>query len=262
MPDLLVERSGGVVTLTLNRPERKNALSDGLLRSLRGAYLEIAERQEDRAVVVTGAGDGFCSGGDLTDPTIVRELRRGRGSALAWMRLVGSTTMALHQLPQPTIAAVNGAAIGAGANLAMACDLVVASTEARFAQGFMQRGLIPDFGGTWLLPRLVGLHRAKQLAFFGESLTATDALEMGLVNRVVEADQLGAAVQEWAARLSASAPIGLSMAKRLLNSSFSVSMDEALEHEAVAQNVAFSSADMAEAMRAFVERRPPEFSGE
>jgi 2-(1,2-epoxy-1,2-dihydrophenyl)acetyl-CoA isomerase len=167
----------------------------------------------------------------------------------------------LHRLPKPTIAKVNGVAAGAGCNLAFGCDLIVASDEARFSEIFARRGLSIDFGGSWLLPRLVGLHRAKELALFADILSAKEALDMGLVNRVVPAVDLDDFVDTWARQLAAGPPIALSMTKSLLNQSFEVSMAQALEDEGRCQTINFSTADTAEALSAFIEKRDPKFQG-
>jgi enoyl-CoA hydratase/carnithine racemase len=178
------------------------------------------------------------------------------------MRVVGRAALRLHELPKPTIAAVNGVAAGAGCNLALGCDLIVASERARFTEIFSKRGLSVDFGGSWVLPRLVGLHKAKELVFLGEIIDAAAAERIGIVNRVVAHDDLDKSVAELAARLAALPPIQLSVSKRLLNQSFSVSMSDALEFEDVAQAMNFSSKDTAEAMLAFIQKRDPNFTGE
>lgn len=262
METLLVERAGGVVTVTLNRPDKKNAINDGMWRELIEVFREVERSPDDRVVVLTGAGDGFCSGADLTDTTNAANLQGGGvGGALRQMRVVGRAALTLHELPVPTIAAVNGVAAGAGCNLALGCDLVVASDRARFTEIFAKRGLSLDFGGSWLLPRLVGLHRAKELAFLAEIVDASEAERIGLVNRVVPHADLAAVVGELAARLAAMPPVQLSVSKRLLNQAMSVSMAEALEFEDVAQVMNFQSADTAEAVLAFVEKREPRFTG-
>ena len=260
MSELLIDRSGGVVTVTINRPEKKNAITRSMWRRLRDVFLEIGDSADDRVMVLAGAGDAFSSGADLTDPDAMAD--GGRGSALASMRMVGNAAMALHECPKPTIAAVNGVAAGAGLNLALGCDLIIAGEEARFSEIFVKRGLNLDFGGTWLLPRLVGLHRAKELAFLGELVSAEQAAHIGLVNRVVPDVELKAEVAELAARLAALPPINLSIMKKALNAAAHMSMSQALEFEAVAQNVSFTSADTMEAMLAFVQKRPPNFRGE
>ena len=262
METLLVERQDGVVTLTLNRPEKKNAANQQMWRELGEVFDEVAERREDRVLVITGAGDGFCSGADLSDGASSAERRAGPSSGIARVRRIGQIALSLHQLPKPTIAAVNGVAAGAGCNLALGCDLIVASERARFSEIFVQRGLTLDFGGAWLLPRLIGLHKAKELAFFGEIISAEQAVSVGLVNRVVPARDLLPAVAEMAARLAALPPLSLSLIKMALNRSASLSMAETLELEALAQATVYSTQDMQEAMRAFTEKRLPQFTGE
>ncbi len=262
MAEIDVERSGGVVVATFNRPERKNALTSAMFTGLRDLFEEVGARREDRVLVVTGAGDAFSTGADLGDPEAAENIQGGRGSGLAWMRGIGAAALALHHLPKPTVAAVNGVAAGASLNLALGCDLILASDEARFTEIFVKRGLVLDFGGHWLLPRLVGLHKAKELAFFGDVLSAEEAAEMGLVNRVIPAASLMDTAMEWAHRLTELPPINLSIMKRALNRSFESSMHDLLELESVAQNVSFSSADTAEAMAAFAVKREPRFTGD
>jgi 2-(1,2-epoxy-1,2-dihydrophenyl)acetyl-CoA isomerase len=167
----------------------------------------------------------------------------------------------LHEIPKPTIAKVRGIAAGAGVSMALGCDLVVASDNARFSEIFARRGLSVDGGSSWLLPRMIGLHRAKEVAYFAEILSAEEAASYGLVNRVVADDELDAFVEDWARRLAKGPPVALSMTKKLLNNSASVTMAQALEDEARCQTVNFYSEDTAEAMRAFVEKREPEFKG-
>jgi 2-(1,2-epoxy-1,2-dihydrophenyl)acetyl-CoA isomerase len=256
-----VTRDEGIVTLMLERPDKKNAINGLMWRELIAVFDDVTERDDDRVLVITGRGDGFCSGADLTDDSGTGATS-GVGSSVHWMRMVGRCALRLHELPKPTVAAVNGVAAGAGCNLALGCDLVLASDRARFIEIFTQRGLVVDFGGSWLLPRLVGLHRAKELVLLAEPVSAADALAMGLVNRVVPADQLPAETLRVASRLASLPPIQLSVSKRLLNNSFSTSMAGALEAEDVAQSLMFRSADTAEAMLAFVQKRDPEFTGE
>lgn len=255
METILLDRADGIVTITLNRPEKKNAANDTMWNELLAAFNEIADNRDDRVLVVTGAGDAFCSGADLTD------VSRDSSPGLPRMRHIGDVALRLHRLPKPTIAKVNGVAAGAGCNLALGCDLVVASDTARFSEIFARRGLSIDFGGSWLLPRLVGLHKAKELAFFADVISAKEAFELGIVNRLVPAGDLDSFVADWARRLAAQPPLALSMTKTMLNNSMSVSMDQALEDEARSQTVNFSTADMAEAMAAFIAKREPRFEG-
>jgi 2-(1,2-epoxy-1,2-dihydrophenyl)acetyl-CoA isomerase len=177
------------------------------------------------------------------------------------MRHVADVCLALARLPQPVIAKVRGVAVGAGCNLALGCDLVVASTNARFSEIFAKRGLSVDFGGTWVLPRRVGLHRAKELAFFADIIDAAEAERIGLVNRVVDDADLDAFVDDWAQRLAGGPPLAVAMTKRMLNNSMNVTLEEALDDEGAAQTVNFSTQDTVEAIRAFVEKRTPKFEG-
>ena len=256
METLIVERDGnGVVTVTMNRPEKKNAANGRMWDELREVFAEVADTADDRVLVVTGAGDAFCSGADLSDSSATQR------NGLTRMRHIGDTALALHRLAKPTIAKVNGVAAGAGANLAFGCDLIVASESARFSEILAKRGLSVDFGGTWLLPRLVGLHKAKELAFFADVIPAEEAERLGLVNRVVPAASLDAFVDDWASRLAAGPPMALSMTKTMLNNSSMVSMDQALEDEARSQAVNFGTSDFREAVSAFLEKREPTFEG-
>ena len=268
METLQVFRENSVVTVTINQPEKKNAINSAMWDGLADIFREIASRADDRVVVVTGAGNDFCSGADLSGGGGAGATRAA-GSAgeqnqvhhLAAMRRVNDACIALQRLPQPTIAKVRGVAVGAGCNLALGCDLVVAADNARFSEIFVRRGLSLDFGGSWVLPRRIGMHRAKELAFFGEIIGASDAFEMGLVNRVLPEKEIDQFVDEWASRLAAGPPIALAQTKRLLNNSLNVTLEEALDDEAAAQTVNFSTSDTAEAMRAFIEKRDPKFTG-
>ncbi len=256
---LNVHRKDGVVTVTMNRPARKNAANGAMWRELLATFEDVATDRHDRVMVLTGAGGAFCSGADLGDPKDVAG--RPGDPYLVQMRALGDVALRLHRLPKPTIAKVGGVAAGAGMSMALGCDLVVASESARFSQIFSRRGLSLDFGASWLLPRLIGLHRAKELAFFADIISAHQAAEIGMVNRVVPDDQLDGLVDEWAARLAAGPPLALSMTKAMLNNSLGISMDQALEEESRSQAVNFGTADTREAMVAFAQKRDPEFQG-
>lgn len=257
METLQVERSGGVVTVTLNRPEKKNAVSGTMWDELEATFREIARSSTDRCVVLTGAGGAFCSGADLW---------ADRGDAepphqLTAMRRVNDVIMDLHNLPQPTIAKVTGVAAGVGMSMALGCDLVVATEESRFSMIFAKRGLSLDGGASWLLPRLVGLHKAKELTLFADMHSAAEVAQLGLVNRVVPADEIDKLVDEWSARLAGGPPVALAMSKRLLNRSFEQTMEQALDDEARTQTINFGTKDTIEAIGAFVEKRDPVFKG-
>jgi 2-(1,2-epoxy-1,2-dihydrophenyl)acetyl-CoA isomerase len=253
--ELRVERTeSGVVTLTLNRPHLRNAISEPMWDGLRRVFEEVAQREGDRVLVITGAGGAFCAGAQLGDDMVKQH-------PLVAMHPVNAAALALHDLPKPTIAKVGGDAVGAGMNLALGCDLVVAGRSARFSQIFARRALSVDFGGTWLLPRLVGLHKAKELALFGDILGADEAERLGVVNRVVDDAELDAFVSAWAERLAAGPPLALQLTKRMLASAFSLSLHEALHQEAAAQAVNLGSQDTREGVRAFVQKRAPVFQG-
>jgi 2-(1,2-epoxy-1,2-dihydrophenyl)acetyl-CoA isomerase len=254
---LQVERADSVVTITLENPAKKNALSSQAWQDLRDVCREIQARtREDRVVVITGAGGEFCSGQDLwagSDGPPPHQLTA--------MREINAGVQAFHELPQPTLAKVRGVAVGVGANLALGCDLVLAAEGSRFSEIFTKRGLSLDGGGSWILPRLVGLHKAKELAFFGDLIDAEEALEMGLLNRVLPDSELDKVCDEWAARLAAAPPIALAQTKRMLDRSFEQSFEQALDDEARSQTVNFGTRDTPEAIRAFMEKREPRFEG-
>lgn len=251
MSDLIVERAEGVVTVTLNRPHRKNGITWPLIEDLIGVLEEIAVRSDDRAVVVTGADGAFCSGMDLSESVAPDEFR--------FMRRVGHAVTLLHELPKPTIAKVVGPAVGFGCNLALACDLVVAGEGAVFCEIFADRGLSLDGGGSWSLPRLVGLAKAKELVYFSAKVSGTEAHELGLVNRVVPDDKVDAFVADWASRLADGPTLALSMIKKALNTASETSFTQAIEQESLAQALNFNSVEAKEGMRAFLQRRPPRF---
>lgn len=256
MKTLNVDRDErGVVSVELNRTEKKNAIDYRMFEELLQVFDEVSRSDTDRVLVLSGAGGNFCAGADL-----------GPGGAperhqLAHMRFYGSVALALHQLPQPAIAKIRGVAVGAGLNLALGCDLIAASSTARLSEIFARRGLSLDVGGSWLLPRLVGMHRAKELALLAEIVSAEEAERIGLVNRAVPEEELDALVDGWAARLAAGPPIALAMSKRLLNQAFAGGLAEALEAEGMAQTVNVATDDTREALRAFFQKREPKFSG-
>ncbi len=259
MDTLLVDRSNGVVTVTMNRPDRKNAANGKMLVELRTIFEEIEDSPEDRAMVLTGAGGAFCSGADLSDPS--GPASDPTRSGLSRMRRLGDVALALHHISKPTIAKVDGFAVGAGLSLALGCDLIVCSDRAKLSMIFAKRGLALDNGASWLLPRLVGMARAKEIALFGGMWSGEEALAMGLVNRVLPLDELDAFVDDWASTLAAGPPLALSMTKTLLHASWNASMEQALEDEARCQALNFSTKDTQEARLAFSEKREPTFIG-
>ncbi|MGZ4104302.1 MAG: enoyl-CoA hydratase/isomerase family protein [Actinomycetota bacterium] len=265
---LLVEDRDGIRHLTLNRPDRKNSISPELREELLVAIEEARTDDEIRCLVITGAGDAFCSGVDLgrskvTGGAAAGEQRAPNLAAVrdAMKRGVQRVITALWELDKPVIASVNGVAAGGGAQLALVCDLVVAAESARFIEIFVKRGLAIDSGGGWLLPRLVGLAKAKELVFFGEPVSAREALEIGLINRVVPDDALAGATNEWASRLAAGPTRAIGASKRLLNRALVTDLPLALDEEATAQAINSTSEDFREGVRAFAEKRQPEFKG-
>lgn len=257
MAEIEVTRSESIATVTINRPQRKNAVTGDMWAQLAETFRSLSADSDVRCVVITGAGGEFCSGADLS----ARSASGKQVHQLAAMRHVNDAALSLHRMPQPTIAKVRGVAVGAGCNMALGCDLVVASETARFSEIFAKRGLSVDFGGSWLLPRRVGLHRAKELALFGDIISAADAHEMGFVNRVLPDGELDAFVDGWAKRLAAGPPIALALTKRMLNNAMNVTMEEALDDEGAAQTVNFGTKDTLEAMEAFMQKREPKFKG-
>jgi enoyl-CoA hydratase/carnithine racemase len=256
---LIVERRGGVVTVTMNRPARKNAANGVMLTELPLVFAEVERNAEDRVMILTGAGGSFCTGADLGDANGPAS-NSGR-SGLAGMRRLGDVALALHQVTKPTIAKVDGYAVGAGLSLALGCDLIVCSDRSKLSMIFSRRGLSLDNGASWLLPRLVGMAKAKEIALFGGMWSGEEALATGLINRVVPLAELDAFVDGWAETLAAGPPMALSMTKTLLHGSMQSSMELAVENEARCQAVNFASVDTAEAMAAFVEKREPTFIG-
>lgn len=251
-----VRDEGPVRWLTIENPSRRNAIPFGAWSRLAALFDEFAS-SEARVLVVTGAGEDFCSGADVASGMT----SGGTSDAYSAMAEVGAAAAALHRLPKPTIAAVDGVAVGAGMNLALGCDLVIASDRARFSEIFVKRGLTLDFGGTWLLPRLVGLARAKELALSGRIIGADEAFSYGMVARVVPAEGLASAATEVAAEIAAGAPLAQRFIKQGLDRSFEMSFDEAVAYEQKAQTVLFNSEDIIEGVTSFLEKRPPNFKG-
>ncbi|ORV08657.1 enoyl-CoA hydratase/isomerase family protein [Mycobacterium celatum] len=252
-PVLLSGDHNGVRTLTLNRPRRKNAINRELWIALAEALTAARNDSGVRAVVITGAGGAFCSGADISTLDDTHPAHK--------MRLLTDVALALHELPVPTIAKVTGVAVGAGWNLALGCDFVVATPESRFCQIFAKRGLSVDLGGSWLLPKIVGLQQAKRLALLAETIDADEAQALNLVTWVVSADEIDAFVTDLAENLAAGPRIALAQTKALLNEGVDRTLRDALANEARAQTVNFATADAAEAYAAFAEKREPSFTG-
>jgi 2-(1,2-epoxy-1,2-dihydrophenyl)acetyl-CoA isomerase len=254
---LRVEVDGPVATLTLDRPEALNALTVPVKVALREALESLDRDHAVRVVILTGAGRAFCAGQDLAE----REQPDAAPLEVEVRERYNPIIRAIRSMGQPVIAAVNGVAAGAGASLALACDLRIAAEEARFVLAFGRIGLVPDSGATWFLPRLVGSAKAAELALIGEGVDAAEALRLGLVSAVVPADRLMDEARALAARIAAGAPLALALTKAALQRAMTIDLDEALEGEAKLQGIAGASADHAEGLAAFREKRPPRFSG-
>jgi enoyl-CoA hydratase/carnithine racemase len=258
---LLYEVKDGIATLTLNRPERLNALGGTLRQDLHDAVTRAGADPEVRVMVVTGAGKGFCSGGDVK---AMGEAKAGQRERPLLEKIAPGrdrTLLAMREAPQPIIAAVNGAAAGAGMNLALGCDLRIASTAAKFTQAFVKRGLHPDWGGTYFLPRVVGMAKACEMIFTGEVIDAAEALRLGIVSRVVAPEELLPTAYEMARRIAAGPPVAIRLAKRSLYANEDLDLRGALQMETMAQNICFETEDATEGIRAFGEKRAPIFKG-
>ncbi len=252
----------GVVTITLDRPDRLNALTFEIYRELAATFEDLDGHASVRAVVITGRGRGFCSGGDQDD-IIHHLLGQDTPQLLAFTRATGRLIAAIRRCRRPVIAAVNGTAVGAGAVIAAACDLRIAAAGARFGFIVPQVGLCgADMGASYLLPRLVGLGRASELLFFGDLIDADTALAMGLVNRVVADGPAAVAMaQAWADKLAAGPAFAHAMTKQMLESEARMDLASAIEAEAQAQALCMQHPDFAEAHAAFKAKRPPRFAG-
>jgi 2-(1,2-epoxy-1,2-dihydrophenyl)acetyl-CoA isomerase len=247
---------GPVARITLNRPDRLNSFTAQMHEELRDALADLGEA---RVVVLTGAGRGFCAGQDLNDRAVApgQAVDLGETVERHWNPLIRT----IAAMPQPVIARVNGVAAGAGANVALACDIVVAARSAKFIESFSAIGLIPDSGGTWHLPRLIGQARALGLALLGEPLPADKAAEWGLIWKAVEDDALDAEVDAIANKLASLPPLGLAATKEMIRSSWQYSLDEELERQAGAMRRLGFTDDYREGVAAFLEKRPPNFTG-
>ena len=258
---LIYETKDKVATLTLNRPERMNALGGTLREDFYDALTRAIDDSEVRVIVITGAGRAFCSGGDVKAMNENREANRGRPVMEKVAPGRDRSVLLMRESPKPLIAAVNGAAAGAGMNLALGCDIRLASTAAKFSQAFVRRGLHPDWGGTYFLPRIVGMAKAAEMIFTGQIIDANEALRLGIVSSLHAPEQLLAATYELAAKIAAGPPIAIRLARRALYHNADADLKSSLEFETFAQNICYETEDSREGIRAFVEKREPKFEG-
>ncbi len=259
---LIVDRDEGLVTVTLDRPERKNAISAAMWNELDAVLTDVESDPTVRALVVTGAEGNFSAGADLSGEESAGLTGRGVQPIVHEMRIVGRIISRLKHLPKPTLAAVDGVAVGVGLGIALACDLVVATDRARFMEVFVKRGLALDGGTSWTTPHLVGVRRAKQMAYFGDTLDAATALQWGLINEVVTPEELPALVAEWGQRLATGPTTAMSLMKAQIDASVTGTFDDAMEGEARAQHIVYTTKDMKEGFLSYMERRDPRFTGQ
>ena len=265
MPDLLYEKTGHLAVITLNRPERLNAISFEMLEALTRTLAEADADGAVRVIILTGAGRGFCSGLDLKDAAEGKgiggagTLSPGGGASHFGTRDL--PTVVLHQLDTPVIGAINGPAAGYGLDLALGCDIRLMSDTARLIPGFAKRAIIPESGGTWYLPRLVGWAKACEIGFIGDDLSAERALALGLVNEVVAAESLATEARRWAEKIANNAPLAIRAMKRLFRHGLSEDFEAHSHHVLMQLLLLFRSQDFQEGIASFMEKRPPKFNG-
>ncbi len=253
--------TGNIATIALNRPEKYNACNGQMLRELQSALQEARQDKSVRAVIFTGAGKAFCSGADLADLGEDFDLRNPF-DIRRWMNdFFHPVIVGIQEMEKPWIASVNGPAVGAGCQLALACDLVLIAEEAYLCEIFNKRGLVVDMGGTYFLPRLIGPHKAKEISFFGDKLSGKQCVEMGLANRAMPLSQLNSITAEWAKKLAQSATRAIGLTKLGINRGMQSSLNETLTYEAGAQALVANTEDVLEGVQAFLEKREPKFKG-
>jgi enoyl-CoA hydratase/carnithine racemase len=259
---VLYEVEGPVATITLNRPERLNAISGPMLATLTQRLLEADRDPDVRAIILTGAGRGFCSGLDLVDASSGDGIGSQSGQQLPVnLDLREAPPVVLHEIDTPTLCALNGGAAGYGMDMALGCDIRIAAESAKLAAAFTKRGVLPESGGTWLLPRLVGWAKAAEIIFTGRTLPADQCLELGLVNRVVPTELLMKEARAMAEEIAANAPLAVAASKRMMRVGLSEEFKDHVHHVYLQLVPLFSTQDFREGMQSFLEKRKPEFKG-
>lgn len=261
--ELLYEVSDHIATITLNRPDRMNAISGPMLEAFSRAFRDADADTDVRVIILTGAGRGFCAGLDLKDLTAGTGIGSNGGGAAASAKfdLANSPPIVLHTTDKPVICALNGAAAGYGMDLALGCDMRISSTEGKLAAVFARRGVLPESGGTWLLPRLVGWAKAAEICFRGNVLSAQESLELGLVNKVVEPDALMPTAREWAQEIASAAPLAVQATKRMMRLGLEETFEANVHHVFLQLLPLFRTKDFQEGVKAFIEKRPAQFTG-
>jgi enoyl-CoA hydratase/carnithine racemase len=259
--ELRYEKDGAVAVLTLHRPERLNAITGPMLAAFSDALVDADADPAVRVVIVTGAGRGFCSGLDLKEAAAGQGIGGGVGGAVGRFDLRTAPPIVLHNLDKPTICALNGAAAGYGMDLALGCDIRIAADTAKLAPAFTRRGVLPESGGTWLLPRLVGWAKASEIAFTGRTLSAEECLALGLVSKVVPGELLLKEARALADEIAANAPLAVQATKRMMRMAMDETFEANVHHVFLQLLPLFRSKDFAEGVKAFIERRPPRFEG-
>jgi enoyl-CoA hydratase/carnithine racemase len=264
-PEVLYDVTDAVATITLNRPHRLNAISPVMLDDLAALLRQADEDDEVRCVILTGAGKGFCSGLDLVDATqgsgIGSEASTDASRGVRHLRTRNMPTIVLHQMDTPVIAAINGGAAGFGLDIALGADIRLAARTAKLAPAFAKRGVVPESGGTWYLPRLLGWAKAAEIGFLGRDLTGEQAKELGLVNEVADVDDLMDLARGWAGEIAANAPLAVQAIKRLYRHGLSQDFESHTHHVLLQVMQLFHSRDFREGITSYVERRPPTFEG-
>jgi 2-(1,2-epoxy-1,2-dihydrophenyl)acetyl-CoA isomerase len=258
----ILEKEGSIATITLNRPDKLNALTKKMMEDdLPAAFEEVRKDESLRVLIITGTGRGFCSGADVAE--IAEGVILGKGGP-RWSRLEplgGNLVLSLYNIDKPVIGAINGMTAGAGVSLALLCDIRIASENARFNLAFVLRGLVPDCGATYTLPRLIGVSRALELMFTGDTIDAQEAERLGLVSRVVPQDELLKVSRELAEKIAQRPPIAVGLIKRAVYNGLVNTLEQQLDFETYAQNLCLETEDHKEAVRAFLEKRQPVFRG-
>lgn len=257
---IIQEKKEKIATITLNRPDRLNALNEQMIEDLIGAIEAIEKDQDARVLVLTGAGRAFCSGGDMVDvePKVAHFSSEAvRQYGRHWQKVI----LGLHRLSKPTIAMVNGVAVGGGFDIALACDMRVGSENAKFIVGYTRIGVISDLGGTWLLPRIIGMAKAAEFTFTSDPIEAKEAEKIGLLNKLVHASELETKTMELAHKIAKGPPIAIMLDKLQLYKGLEIDLETALDFEIACSSITVASQDFREALAAFSERREPRFEG-